>query len=104
MEGNYVSRTFDLRLPLADAVIFIDQPRWLCVYRILWRWLTAFGRRRPDLAPGCEENFNWAFFHWVWNFHRQSQPRILEVAGNYPTPLTMLRGDAAMRRFLAEAR
>jgi adenylate kinase family enzyme len=104
MEGNYVGRTFDLRLPLADTVIFIDQPRWLCVYRILWRWLTAFGRRRPDLAPGCSEQFDWTFFQWVWEFRRQSQPRILEVAGRYPTPITTLHGDAAMRRFLAEAR
>ena len=47
-EGNYVTRTFDLRLPRADTVIFIHQPRWLCAYRILARWLTSFGRTRPD--------------------------------------------------------
>jgi adenylate kinase family enzyme len=101
-DGNYVSRTFDLRLP--RAVIFIDQPRWLCIYRCLWRWLTSFGRRRADLAEGCFENLDWDFYLWVWNFHRQSQPRILEVAARYPTPITRLRGDAAVRRFLADAR
>jgi adenylate kinase family enzyme len=100
-DGNFVSRTFDLRLPRADTVIFLDQPRWLCVYRILWRWLTAFGRDRPDLAEGCQENFNWDFFLWTWNFNRKSKPRILEVAGCYPTPVTVLKGDAAMARFLA---
>jgi adenylate kinase family enzyme len=103
-DGNYVSRTFDLRLPRADAIIFVDQPRWLCIYRILWRWLTAFGRRRPDLAPGCSENFDWTFFLWVWNFHRKSQPRILDMAGRYATPVTILRGDGGMRRFLEQAR
>ena len=100
-DGNYVSRTFDLRLPRADTVIFLDQPRWLCVFRILWRWLTSFGRTRPDLAEGCSENFDWAFFLWTWNFKRKSQPRILAVAGSYPTPITLLRGDAEMARFLA---
>jgi adenylate kinase family enzyme len=100
-DGNYVSRTFDLRLPRADTVIFLDQPRWLCVFRILWRWLTSFGRTRPDLAEGCEETFDWTFFLWVWNFERKSQPRILAVAGGYPTPITRLLGDAEMARFLA---
>jgi adenylate kinase family enzyme len=102
-DGNYVSRTFDLRLSRADTVIFLHQPRWLCVFRILWRWLTSFGRTRPDLAEGCPENFNWAFFLWTWNFRRKSQPRILAVAGSYPTPITHLRGDAGMARFLAES-
>jgi adenylate kinase family enzyme len=102
-DGNYVSRTFDLRLPRADAVIFIDQPRWLCLVRILWRWLTNFGRTRADLAEGCPETFDWPFFLWTWNFRRQSQPRILEEAARYPTPITHLRGDAAMARFLAKA-
>ena len=92
-DGNYVSRTFDLRLPRADAVIFIHQPRWLCVFRILWRWLSNFGATRPDLATGCPENFDWPFFLWTWNFEKQSQPRILEMAARYPTPITHLRGD-----------
>ena len=100
-DGNYVGRTFDLRLPRADAVIFIHQPRWLCVFRILWRWLTNFGGTRADLAEGCPENFDWPFFLWTWNFERASQPRILQAAERYPTPITHLRGNADMARFLA---
>jgi adenylate kinase family enzyme len=102
-DGNYVSRTFDLRLPRADTVIFLSQPRWLCVFRILWRWLTAFGHTRPDMAPGCQENFTWDFFLWTWRFEAKHAPRILAAAEAYPTPVTRLRGSAAMARFLAEA-
>lgn len=102
-DGNYVSRTFDLRLPRADAVIFVHQPRWLCMVRILWRVLSYFGRRRPDLAPGCPEKFDWVFTKWTWNFERQTQPRILAAAEGYPVPITHLHGDADMARFLAEA-
>jgi adenylate kinase family enzyme len=103
-EGNFVSRTFDLRLPRADTVIFIHQPRWLCAFRILWRVATFFHRgSRPDLAEGCPEKFDWTFFLWTWNFEKQSQPRILEMAALYPTPITHLRGDAGMARFLAAA-
>jgi adenylate kinase family enzyme len=100
-EGNFVGRTFDLRLPRADTVIFIHQPRWLCLYRVLWRRLTS-PRTRPDVAPGCQENFNCPFYLWTWNFERQSQPRILAQAAAYPTPITHLRGDWAMARFLAD--
>lgn len=102
-DGNYVSRTFDLRLPRADTVIFLHQPRWLCVYRILSRWLFAFGRTRPDKAEGCEENLTWDFFLWTWRFEARHQPRILAAAEAYPTPVTHLRGGAAMARFLASA-
>jgi adenylate kinase family enzyme len=102
-DGNYVSRTFDLRMPRADTVIFVHQPRWLCMFRILWRVVTYWGRRRPDLAEGCLEHFDWAFIKWTWNFRAQSQPRVLEMAAAWPTPITHLRGDAAMARFLAEA-
>jgi adenylate kinase family enzyme len=97
-----VRRTFDLRLPRAEAVLFIDQPRWLCVYRILTRWIFAFGRRRADLAPGCEETFEWNFFVWTWTFNAKHRPNILAAARAYPTPVTVLKGDAGMRRYLAE--
>ena len=103
-DGNYVSRTFDLRLPRADTVIFLHQPRWLCVTRVIWRWLTAFGRGRPDMAEGCAENMTWDFFLWVWRFEAKHQPRIIAAAQAYPTPITHLRGGAAMARFLTEAR
>lgn len=102
-DGNYVSRTFDLRLPRADTVIFLHQPRWLCVYRIVSRWLFAFGRTRQDMAPGCAENFSWDFFLWTWTFQARHAPRILAAAEAYPTPVTHLRGGAAMARFLAQA-
>ena len=102
-DGNFASRTFDLRLPRADTIIFIDQPRWLCVFRIIWRWLTWRGRTRPDLAEGCYENLDWDFFLWTWNFERQSKPRILREAASYGTPVTILRGDRDMTNFLQRA-
>jgi hypothetical protein len=55
------------------------------------------------MAEGCKENFTWDFFSWTWNFNRKSKPRILAVAGSYPTPITILKGDAEMARFLARA-
>ena len=99
-DGNFASRTFDLRLPRAEAILFIDQPRWLCVLRILWRWVKWRGRTRPDLAEGCYEKLDWEFVLWTWNFQRQSKPRILREAAVYGTPVTILKGDRGMADFL----
>ena len=36
-EGNYARRTFDLRLPRADLIIWLDTPRLTCWRRVLLR-------------------------------------------------------------------
>lgn len=38
IDGNY-SRTITLRAARADTIIFLDYPRWLCIVRVLKRWL-----------------------------------------------------------------
>ncbi|HLI64847.1 MAG TPA: hypothetical protein VKU90_00665 [Caulobacteraceae bacterium] len=100
-DGNFVGRTFDLRLPRADAVIFVDQPRWLCLYRALRRWITGRGKRRADLAEGCNENFDWDFLEWIWTFERKARPRIEAAVASFGKPLTTLKGDRGVREFLA---
>jgi adenylate kinase family enzyme len=53
-DGNY-RETLDLRLELADTVIVLDMPWWLCSWRALRR-----GFRMPaQLPPGCE------YAHWA---------------------------------------
>ncbi|MGH9197551.1 MAG: hypothetical protein ACRD1T_17640, partial [Acidimicrobiia bacterium] len=77
LDGNY-SSTLDLRLPLADTIVFFDYPRHICAYRVLKR--SALSRPRPDLPEGCEERIFGAgffsFFGWVWNFNTRSRPNI----------------------------
>lgn len=101
-DGNYISRTFGLRLPCADAVIFLSQPRWLCIGRVIWRWLTNFGRRRPDMADGCRENFSWDLLDFAWNFDRITRPRIERIIAETtpPVPVVRLHGDRAIAAFL----
>src|ERR1700747_2730402 len=36
MDGNY-RFTFDLRLPVADTIVFLDLPRRICMWRIIMR-------------------------------------------------------------------
>ncbi|BAT52697.1 topology modulation protein [Nostoc sp. NIES-3756] len=76
MDGNY-SNTLDLRLPVADTVIFLDFPRLLCLFRVIQRrW--QVGKSRPDMASGCPERLTWDFLKYVWTYPVTRRPKILE--------------------------
>lgn len=102
MDGNF-GGSLDIRLPACDTVILLDFPRYICVWRILRRWLKWHGRTRPDLAADCPERWNGEFLRWVWNFPHQTRPRLLEKIENYGSGkrIIVLRNPGDTRRFLA---
>lgn len=57
MDGNY-SGTLDLRLSVADTVIFLDFTRILCLARVIKRRFMYAGQSRPDMASDCPERLN----------------------------------------------
>ncbi|MFT0520573.1 AAA family ATPase [Pseudomonas faucium] len=99
-EGNYARRTFDLRLPKAELIIWLDTPRLTCFMRVLLRLLR--NQPRPDRAAGCEERFDLAFLTFVWTFDQGYRPGIeavrLKVGPQVPT--LHLRGKREVRAFL----
>lgn len=105
MEGNN-SRTFDLRLPRTDTLIWIDQPRWLCLYRAIRRAALGFGRSRPDMAEGCPERFDLEFWSYIWNFDRVTGPRMAVMIAAVAPDLRIIRlsGDREIAAFLENAR
>ena len=106
-EGNYARRTFDLRLPRADVVIWMDTPRLVCLRRVVMR--TAWQRRRADLAEGCEENIFRAdfpeFLDFAWNFDRDRRAAIdaMRLQHGAAVPTVGLRNRAQVEAFLREA-
>ena len=101
-DGNYTSRTFDIRVPRAEAIIWLDQPRWLCTWRVLARYLTNLGAKRGDL--GVTEKLDWDFVVWVANYHKNVQPPQLAAiaALGASDRLITLRGDRAANDYLRE--
>ena len=89
-EGNFASWTFDIRLPRAEAIIMLERPRWLCLWRVVRR--AALERRnRPDLPLGCPEQVDRDLLDYVWNFGKVGGPEI-------EARLTRLRSGAPARR------
>ena len=76
MDGNY-SGTFPLRMPRADTIVFLDQPSWRCLWRVIMRTLRHYGKVRPGSAPGCRERFDSHFLHYVATYNLTRRPRIL---------------------------
>lgn len=102
-EGNYARRTFDLRLPRADLVIWLDTPRRTCLRRVLIRSL--LNRPRPDMAPGCTEKLDrefLTFLKFVWQFDRGYRPGIeaVRLAVNPQVPTVHLRSAREGAAFL----
>src|SRR5437763_4631185 len=78
MDGNF-AETFDLRMPRADTVVWLDYPRVTCVRRILTRTIKDYGRSKPDLPEGCPEGLDVNVLRFAWNFPATQRPQI--VAG-----------------------
>ena len=101
VDGNF-SATFDLRLPRAEMVIVIEQPRWRCLWGAFKRWLIWRGRNRPDLASNCPEKFDPEFYRYIWNYERDQTPKLAPALARY-CPLLVpirLRSDRQIAAFL----
>ncbi|MEZ1324083.1 AAA family ATPase [Pseudomonas fluorescens] len=104
-EGNYSRRTFDLRLPRADLVIWLDTPRLTCMKRVILR--SALNRPRADLPVGCTERLDRTFLQflkYVWNFDRVNRPSIeaMRASVGPQIPVVHLCGVPQILAFLTE--
>jgi adenylate kinase family enzyme len=90
MDGNYIN-TFDIRMPRADTLIWLDQPRGVCMRRVLMRTVMGYGRTRPDLAEGCPDRFDIAFLRYVWSFPVKQRPRIVASIAQFGGHLRVIR-------------
>ena len=104
MDGNF-SDTFDLRMPRADSLIWLDYPRATCIRRVLVRAARDHGRSKPDLPDGCPEQFDAKLLRWVWDFPAKHRPEIPKAIARHGTHLTVVRltNDRDVAEFLRAA-
>jgi adenylate kinase family enzyme len=101
IDGNY-GGTFDLRLPRADLVVWVDPHRLVCGYQALRRWWTGRNKQRVDLAEGCEEAIDWEFLVYIWNYRRGPAARLEQALAEHApdTPVVRLTSRRATRSWL----
>ena len=109
MDGHYGS-TLEMRLEASDAVVFLDFPKIICVWRAIRRRFQNTGVSRPDMAPGCPERFLHGeflkFLLWIWRFPRVESPSVVRRLRGYSDAkrIIILRRPKDVRRFMEEVR
>lgn len=102
IDGNY-SRTLDRRMKRADLIVYLDMPRWLCLYRVLKRRIQYHGKTRPDLNEDCPEKLDLEFLKWIWNYRKRSRAKTLDkleqVKGQ--TEVVIIRSGQQLQAFVA---
>ncbi|MEH6719808.1 MAG: hypothetical protein V7704_13070 [Aurantimonas endophytica] len=100
-DGNNTA-TMHIRTEKADTLIWLDLPRWLCVFRILRRIAGGHGKVRPDMAAGCPERFDTGFLKWAWTFPQHSGPGLARLYAAFPRQKFRLTSPREVAAFLAE--
>ena len=78
IDGNY-QRTLKERLKYCDTVIYLDYPRRTCLYGVIKRVLSNYGRVRLDMADGCLERFDLEFMKWIRNFNKTHRDNFYKI-------------------------
>ena len=101
IDGNYL-RTLPRRLERCDAVVLLDYPRRVCLFRALRRILSWRGRTRPDMAADCPERLDGEFVRWIWEFNRTQRPQVLELLDGWTGEKHVFRSPKDCASFLAK--
>ena len=99
MDGNY-QRTFAMRLERADFVILLNFSRWVCLWRIVRRFLQYRGRSRPDVGEGCRERITLEFLRYVWGYRKKKYPEMKALIAGSGVPVRIVHSPRELRRWL----
>ena len=102
-DGDFGS-SLDLRFPLADTVVWLDQPPIICLARVIWRAIKYAEARRPGMAEGCRETIDFKFYGYVWNWNRTRRPRLEAALAAHGAHVRLIRlcRDSEIADFLAQ--
>ena len=94
-DGNFALATFDIRLPRANLVVWLDQPKMLCAWRSIKR---VFEKDTKHRIGSLVE-----VLRFIWNFDRINRPLIEEsrIAHGPAVPVRQLTNDREIAEFLS---
>jgi adenylate kinase family enzyme len=93
-DGNFTLTTFDIRLPRAELVIWLERSRLSCGWRAIAR---VFRRGEAHRIGRLGKVLS-----FIWNFDRINRPRIEaeRLAHGPRVPVVRLRSDREIAEFL----
>jgi adenylate kinase family enzyme len=102
LDGGFFDISGPGRFERADTLVMFDLPTRVCLFRAIRRLMTYRGQVRPDLAPGCPETFDLAFYRYILTYNKEQAPqRDALVAEHFKGRLVRIRNDADSAAFLS---
>ena len=97
-DGNFAVATFDIRLPRATLVIWLDRPTLFCAWRAITR---VFQRGQDHRIGGLVK-----VLRFIWNFDRINRPLIetQRIAYGADVPVCRLISSREIAAFMASAK
>ena len=94
-DGNFALATFDIRLPRATLVIWMERSRLYCAWRAITRVFQRGEAHRIGKLPDV--------LAFIWRFDRVNRPRIEAARGAYgpEVPVRRLTGSRDIADFLS---
>ena len=94
-DGNFALASFDIRLPRATLVIWLDRSRAACAWRSFIRTFKRDESHRLARLPDV--------LAFIWNFERVYRPRIEAARLRYgpEVPVRRLKNDRDIAAFLS---
>ncbi len=74
IDGNQMI-TIEERIAVADMVVFLDMPTFLCLGRVLWRWI----KNRFYNTQDSQSTMTWGLLCYAWRYNRAYRPIILDL-------------------------
>lgn len=82
LDGNF-TRSLLMRFERATVVIYFNQPRWFCYWRVFKRLFTK-DSQIDDRANGCHETIRWSLLKYMWSFEKRVEEQIKAFKIVYP--------------------
>ena len=103
VEGDHI-RTQPVRFAACVTIIFLDFPRWICLWRTILRFALNCGRSRLGMAEGCPERLNWTLLRWVWRYPLDNRAQAVDNIKQYASgrQVIVLHDPKEVKRFLAD--
>ena len=102
IDGNYRDFLQRQRLEEATKIIFLDFPRYSCLYRTFKRYRKYKNKTREDMANGCFEKMDFEFVNWILREGRTKEIKSHydEIKKEFADKMVILRNQKEIDLFV----
>ena len=90
MDGTYEA-TLDLRIPAAEAIIMLRNPRLSCLWGVAKRSFIYRNKTRPDAPAGYPINL--AYLRYLWNYPTRTETLITTLVEEHGPDIPVFKLD-----------